>query len=369
MREKNGVLIIPSNKNGDTLLNILSIIFDEATKEKYKFPNISKITFLESDSPEESENTIILRGEEYSQSDAYRKMISMLGLKGMEVRVKEMVDYVKDIPEILMSAINETGDQDLVVLDLTNGTKEITGTLYTAGTICGIKQMIYVQVKRNKAGKFYRLCEENDKIDLFELTTFKALENIQVLASMNGMEFVMYKKKIEALRDNRQTVLWESICTRLDDAVNYYFGGNDSDVLHAIQSIGLLNEKIINIVLKKFGTIWDKHNKNLNRKKECSYDDLRDCEKWYNNHKKNIRDGSAKADDIDKWNDYGKLFQSIPNLYDLINAERVYRNAVSHGLVSKLGKEDAKLAIIIMLRIIDGLECSPLKEELFADEQ
>lgn len=31
MREKNGVLIIPSNKKGDTLFNILSLIFDEAT--------------------------------------------------------------------------------------------------------------------------------------------------------------------------------------------------------------------------------------------------------------------------------------------------------------------------------------------------
>ena len=108
----------------------------------------------------------------------------MLGLRGMEVRVKEMVDYVKDIPEILMSAINETGDQNLVVLDLTNGTKEITGTLYTAGTICGIKQMIYVQVKRNKDGKFYQLCEEEDKLNLFELTTFKALENIQLLSKL-----------------------------------------------------------------------------------------------------------------------------------------------------------------------------------------
>jgi len=151
----------------------------------------------------------------------------MLGLRGMEVRVKEMVDYVKDIPEILMSAISETGDQDLVVLDLTNGTKEITGTLYTAGTIGGIKQMIYVQVKRNKDGKFYQLCEE-DKLNLFELTTFKALENIQLLTSMNGMEFVMYKKKIEALRGNRQTRVWDRICKLLDDAVNYYFGVNDS---------------------------------------------------------------------------------------------------------------------------------------------
>ena len=60
-------------------------------------------------------------------------------------------------------------------------------------------------IKRNKDGKFYQLCEEEDKLNLFELTTFKALENIQLLASMNGMEFVMYKKKIEALRGNRQT--------------------------------------------------------------------------------------------------------------------------------------------------------------------
>lgn len=368
MREKNGVLIIPSNKNGDTLLNILSIIFDKETKEKYKFPKISKITFLETDSPEESENKIILMGKEYSQFDAYRKMINVLGLRGMEVRVKEMVDYVKDIPEILMSAINETGDQNLVVLDLTNGTKEITGTLYTAGTICGIKQMIYVQVKRNKDGKFYQLCEEEDKLNLFELTTFKALENIQLLASMNGMEFVMYKKKIEALRGNRQTRVWDRICKLLDDAVNYYFGVNDSDAVHAIQSIGVLNETIIGIVLKPFCAIKREPN-NSNENPRLKLDDLRTYEKWYHEQTQRIRSGSATNEDRKKWERYGMLFQHIPNLYDLVNAERVYRNLVSHGRESNLGKEDAKLAIIMMMRIIDGLECSPLKEELFADEQ
>jgi len=368
MREKNGVLIIPSNKNGDTLLNILSIIFDKATKEKYEFPNISKITFLEADSPEESDNKIILRGKEYSQFDAYRKMINMLGLRGMEVRVKEMVDYVKDIPEILMSAIIETGDQNLVVLDLTNGTKEITGTLYTAGTICGIKQMIYVQVKRNKDGKFYQLCEEEDKLNLFDLTTFKALEDIQLLASMNGMEFVMYKKKIEALRDNRQTRSWDEICKLLDDAVNYYFGANDSDAVHAIQSIGVLNEKIIGIVLKQF-LVMSHENNDTTQNQRMKLDDLRVYERWYHNQTQKIRSESATDEEREKWERYGMLFQHIPNLYDLVNAERVYRNLVSHVIEPNLGKEDAKLAIIIMMRIIDGLECSPLKEALFADEQ
>ena len=369
MREKKGILIIPSNKNGDTLLNILSIIFDEKAKSIYKLPDIRKITFLETDSLNENENIIVIRGEVFSQPEAYKKMLNMLGLKGMEIRVKELVDYVKDIPEVLMSAVNETGDQDQVVLDLTNGTKEITGTLYMAGTICGIKQMIYVQVKRNEEGKFYQLYEKGEKLDLFDLTTFKALEDIQILASMNGIEFVMYKKKIEALRNNRHSFLWESICSRLDDAVNYYFGFNDSDALHAIQSIGLLNEALIKIISKQFKGIWEKYNRDSNRKKGFSYDDIRVCEKWYNQQTLKVRNGSISSEKKKQWEEYGNIFQYVPNLFDLVNAERVYRNNVSHGLQSSLKKEDAKVAIIIILKIIDGLECSPLKEELFADEQ
>lgn len=65
--------------------------------------------------------------------------------------------------------------------------------------------MIYVQVKRDKDGKFYHLNEEKNINDLYELTTFKALDDIQVLASMNGMEFIMYKKKIDELRNLKKS--------------------------------------------------------------------------------------------------------------------------------------------------------------------
>ena len=62
--KKSGVLIIPSNKNGDTLLNVLSVVFDKETKKKHKFPDIKKITFLETDDANESDPKIKLN-EEY----------------------------------------------------------------------------------------------------------------------------------------------------------------------------------------------------------------------------------------------------------------------------------------------------------------
>ena len=349
------------------MLNVLSIIFNKETKKKHGFPNIKKITFLETDDVNESDPKIKVKEEYLSQADAYKKILNILGLKGMEIRTKELVDYVKDIPEIVMSAINETGDQDQIVLDLTNGSKEITGTLYTAGTICGIEKMIYVQVKRDGDGKFYQLNEENDLTNLYELTTFKALDDLQILASMNGMEFIMYKKKIDSLRSLKNTDFWNDLCIRLDNAVGYYFDSSDSGTPQAIQNIGIMNEHILGAVIKSFEPIWICHEKDKNKK--FKYDDIRTSQAWYNREEKNIRDGKSKEKDKEKWEDYSKLFRTIPNLFNFIDMERVYRNMVSHGLKPNIKKDDAKIAITIMFNMLDGLLESSLSEEIFADDQ
>lgn len=362
--KKSGVLIIPSNKNGDTLLNVLSIVFDKETKKKHKFPDIKKITFLETDDVNESDPKIKLNEEYLSQPDAYKKMLNILGLKGMEIRAKELVDYVKDIPEIIMSAINETGDQDQIVLDLTNGTKEITGTLYTAGTICGIEKMIYIQVKRDQDGKFYHLNEEKDKTDLYDLTTFKALDDIQILASMNGMEFIMYKKKIDELRNRKNTDFFNDLCVRLDNAVGYYFDGSESGIPQAIQNIGIMNEHLMRAVIRSFEPIWRENEKDQNRRLKPNV--LRESQEWYLNQEQSVREGKLK--DTKKWEDYNMLFRTAPNFCNYFYMEKVYRNMVSHGLKQELKKEDAKAAITIMFRMIDGLLESSLSEEIFADD-
>ena len=49
----------------------------------------------------------------------------------------------------------------------------------------------------------------------------------------------------------------------LDDAVNYYFGVNDSDAVRAIQSIGLLNEKIIGIIGQKTIVFFPKNSPSI----------------------------------------------------------------------------------------------------------
>lgn len=186
-----GLLIIPSNKNGNALKNILSIIFNEQSKKFHNLPYVNKIIFLETDDLKE----IQLNGKTYPISIFYENILNFLNLTKVELRRKKIMNYSTEIPNIIVSAICEVGKNN-IILDLTNGKRDITGSLYTSANICEIENMIYIEVYRKNEGMgFYDLStDDNDINKKYHLTKFRPLEEIENLASLNFMEFIAYKK-------------------------------------------------------------------------------------------------------------------------------------------------------------------------------
>lgn len=78
-----------------------------------------------------------------------------------------------------------------------------------------------------------------------------------------------------------------------------------------------------------------------------------------------VNKGNSKEDAIIVRNWYERLFKALPNLYHLVSALRIYRNQVDHPNHNSIDKEDAKLSIMIILKIIRELSQCEIVEEIF----
>ena len=167
----NGILIIPSSPNGDTIENILRIVFDQQSIVDNSLPCVDKVTFLESGNL----TGMKLHGTSYSLASGYEEIFLRLNLAHIECRRRKINKYAEEIPSIIMSAIREVGREN-IILDLTSGKKDITGSLYTAATICNISNMIYVEVLRRSDNCFYVLANEDNIQSKYTLTKFQSLD-------------------------------------------------------------------------------------------------------------------------------------------------------------------------------------------------
>ena len=137
---------MPLSTNADSMMNILNIIFCRECSEKYNLPAVNKITLLDS-SAQSSE--IILNGEMVDEWQLLAAIRDMLGDSCIEIRHSIITSYAKDIPRVIMSGVKEVGKENIII-DLTCGKKDITGSLYTTASIGQIEHMIYVEVPRIK---------------------------------------------------------------------------------------------------------------------------------------------------------------------------------------------------------------------------
>lgn len=364
-----GLLIIPSNKNGNALKNILSIIFNEQSKKFHNLPYVNKIIFLETDDLKE----IQLDGKTYPISIFYENILNFLNLTKVELRRKKILNYSTEIPNIIVSAICEVGKNN-IILDLTNGKRDITGSLYTSANICEIENMIYIEVYRKNEGMgFYDLStDDNDINKKYHLTKFRPLEEIENLASLNFMEFIAYKKNISDIKNSSICQKLDLYCNYLNNAVEYYFQPKSDSIYQCIRSIGIINEDLIGLInmnlLKRFESVIktiEKHGKSTKDKSNNFYyiDICNDA--YIKLHGKNL----TKEEDEKTFSKLSEVFLYIPTLSYLLASIKTYRNQASHGLDDCLHKEDAKIVIDFILKILNGLKQSGLLMEILTNEQ
>lgn len=352
MSKRNGILFIPMSYNGDSMLNILNVVFSEESCKLHHLPLVDRVTFLISaDSP----NKVRLGGIEYDRDVACDMLCRNFSEECTEFRKNNVKNYATDIPNVIMRAVKEVG-RDRIIIDLTCGKKDITGSLYTSASISQIMNMIYVEVERDDKGIFYQLDKKDQQIgDKYKLIKYESLGEIERLASLNCMDFIFYKKNIQDLSQISNTAKIESYCSQLNHIVEEYFSDNKENYKNAIREVGLINEELVVRVSKYLS---DKFPEYLAQSKiRRDMDVVRVLEGLY----QDINTDSDTKKELDIF------FGKNPVQFELFEILRVYRNRASHHTNLSFERDDVKLVLDILLHILNNLNSLDLLDTITGD--
>lgn len=338
----NGLLVMPVSVNGASMRNILNVLFSPIVRKKYKLPEIKVVSFLHQ---EEVVKSVLVDNDRCSVVEACHRLVKEMDA-GVEVRFVPIVDYAKEIPQTILKAVKEVGKANLV-LDLTSGKKDITGILYTAACISEIENMIYIDVCRNdNTGEFYSLSKADAEIEgKVKVTKFETISEMENLASLNHMDFIIYKKSVQEILpcDKEMLPSYEDYAGKFNHAIDYYFR---KEYQNCIREIGLLNESIAGCVAEAFLARF-----NTSRAKGCSDLDVimnfqRDYERCADPKRRNEKEERRKTYDR-----MYPIFSRFPAIFEMVSAIQNYRNLVSHDKRFTPMRDDAKLVIDLMLRV------------------
>ena len=392
-----GLLIIPSSTNGNSLLNVLTAIVTKKGREITKLPEVDTILFLETSN---MMNITITDDEPitYELGLAYREIQKRLNLNNIEIRYKKIQSEAEQIPDIIGDAIREIGLKDKIIIDLTTGKKEMTGSLYTAGTLSGINNMVYVDVQKDKeSGKFYSLWKKGPIDNTFQLRKFQPLKELQTLAFSNDIEFVFYKENINSINNHNDVVL-NKLIEYFSNAVRFYFSNDmkseKENLSSCVRNIGMFNEKLIGIIYTYFEKVFDEtkgdvgtigkekntiigismmhdiyeymiYSKNpvpmkipYSSKAPFKYKktnkDLPECQQFLNDTYQKIK----------------VIFDKMPTLSYYLETLRIYRNRKSHtGNSDDVDRIETKLLLDINYFLLKSISQNDVYQALFCEEK
>lgn len=351
MKDINGILILPSSKTESAIKNILSIMFDANCLKKEKLPFVSKVLFIETDDSKYEGN--------------YSELLSSLNLDNVEIRKKRVSCPVSEIPAIIMSAVREVGTEH-IIMDLTCGMKDITGSLYTAATLSGIDNITYTSVKHqeNNPRAFYDLSSIANKDEYYILKKYKSIGELTQLASLNCIDIIEYKKDILKIRQRLNgSGNIELLCLSLDSAIENYFTSSTASYYSCIQKIGVGNEFIVGLLSKSFISLFGRDDFDFHTNQP--YENIRKCQEKYIKLSDKVRKNTITENEQALLNKLNEIFSYIPALYHFVTTLKIYRNRVSHEIATTFSKEDAKLCIEIYFKIINGLCQSNFNSDIF----
>ena len=335
-----GLLLIPISTNGASMRNVLNVLYSCRVQEKYGLPRFGIVTFLVTPDVK----TVKLDGESLPYFATCQKLVSGLS-PAIEIRCKPIANYAEDIPSTILSAVKENG-KSLLIMDLTSGKKDITGMLYTAACISEISNMVYVDVTRNQeTGEFRSLSfGDRDILDNVRITKSQTISEIENLASLNGMDFIIYRKSIEETIPDAQ----ERRKSMFRHAVESYFR---KQYRECIREVGLINEEVVQEVADRLQPLHD----TLHEKHKGRYGKLTAIRNLQEDYEKlsNPRTESVEAVIAGSLK---RFFDNFPALFEMLSALTNFRNNVSHSRANfEPERGDAKLAMDMMLHVLAGL--------------
>ena len=315
-------------------------------------PYVDKINFL---ATTEFDSELMYQGNKITGNEFCQLIIREIGGDCVEIRQRVVSSYAKEIPKVIMDGVKEVGKENIII-DLTCGKKDITGSLYTTASIGQISNMIYVEVPRIDGG--FPVFDRNNYEYMngkFTVTRYESLNEIEKIASMNGMDFIFYKKNIQELRQSISSLKIESFCTQLEYVVEEYFSGTEANYRNAIRTLGLINEEIINSIpvesfFEKLGL------KDCDSKKRLNM--VAKLESIY--QQKEITDEKRQLLD--------PLFSKIPTAYELFETIRIYRNRASHYMGYEYKREEVKLLMDMLMLVFNGWIDSGMASTIWADK-
>lgn len=352
--ERKGILYIPLSYNADSMKNIINIVFCNQYCSLNKLPFVDKINFL---ATSEFTSEIMYQGNKITGNDFCQLIRREIGDDCVEIRQRVVSSYARDIPKVIMDGVKEVG-KDNIIIDLTCGKKDITGSLYMTASIGQISNMIYVEVPR--VGGVFPVFNKNDyesMISKFNLTRYESLDEIEKIASLNGMDFIYYKKNIQEIRQSINSFKVESFCAQLEHVAEEYFSANEDNYRNAIRTLGLINEDVVNSVAIE---LYDRY-ESLGLKKynpKRSINTIAELEVIYQK-KETPKEVRELLD---------PFFSKLSTPYELFETIRIYRNRASHYLEYKYKREEVKLLIDMIMLIFNGLIESGIAKAIWADD-
>ena len=339
--ESGGLLIMPVSINGMAMRNILGVLFSKIIRKQYQLPKVTVVSFLQTVDVE----NVRIDGEVVPAYVACQRLAKEID-PSMEIRMVPINDYSKEIPSVILKAVREFG-KDGLILDLTSGKKDITGTLYTAACIGEIGNMIYVDVKRDEGtGEFYVVSAADEKIaEKVKLTKFKTIGEMENLASINCMDFIIYKKTVQEILPRTL----EKFLSPFNRAIDDYFSRANGAYVNCIREIGLINESVIVLVANRLRSLMpeidEKNDLRLIQQVQMNYEECADP-----NRRK--RGDEARRHLLqERYKKLHIVFKLFPALFEMISLVTNYRNLVSHNKSFLPQRDDAKLVMDTMLRI------------------
>lgn len=367
---KRGIFFITLSPTFDVMKNMVALIFNHVEQKANNFPEIGKVTFL----VPKGMNGIKIGGKMLSQLEACTEVLRENNIEDVQIRVQPVYDYTRDIPEVITDAENEVG-KDNIIIDLTSGKKDITGSLYTAATISDIRNIIYVDVHKAETKdelgrqKFYILEKDDpDIMQKLDITIFETMNEFSDLASLNCIDFIIYKKTIEDLSCKIDNAKLDMYFSQMNKAVDAYFDQKNENYDNCIRDIGMINadltERLIRYLKKEYKDIFGE-NEGKYRKKGLEV--IMFLEDKY---QKDGSPESLKSADQRKRDEVAhltKVFGEIPALCDMLNIIRIYRNHSSHSGHRKINREDAKIVLELIIKLFTDLNKAGILDDVFSE--
>ena len=352
--DRKGILFIPLSYNADSIKNIINVVFSNQYCSEKKLPYVDKISFLRTI---EFNSDMIYGGKTITINDFYQKIKEEVGSDCVEIRERVVFNYAQDIPNVIMDGVKEVGKNNIII-DLTCGKKDITGSLYMAASIVQITNMIYVEVFRNNAG--FPILNRNYYEDMknnFNMIRYESLKEIENIASLNGMDFIYYKKNIQEIRQAIKSLKMELFCNHLEHVVDEYFSGSEDNYRNAIRTLGLINEEVLNSIKTEL-LLFYKELKIKETDSRKSLNLVASLEKIYQN-----KDTPSSQKKI-----LAPFFSSVPIAYEIFETIRIYRNIASHNFGYNYKREEVKLLIDMVMLVFNGLIENGMASKIWGDE-